>query len=200
MLVSKYINYNDLLITFWYPHIDKRQFIDTMSKFIVPLVLLYSLQLTGAFVPNNSKVTNTKLSSTVTNQAATTNWFPTEPATTQSNNGDSKKGKGKIASELASLSVEQLKAQILQLGATLDRGQAYNPTSGAYYSGTMSIAKKKVQELVSRAESSNIPTTLEEMEGEWELVFTTVPHGIFRSSPFFLAVQEAFEYAEDKGK
>ena len=31
-----------------------------------------------------------------------------------------------------------------------------------------------------------------------KLVFTTVKHGIFRSSPFFLAIQEAFDYAEEK--
>jgi len=30
------------------------------------------------------------------------------------------------------------------------------------------------------------------------LILTTVPHGIFRSSPFFLAIQEAYEYAETK--
>ena len=36
------------------------------------------------------------------------------------------------------------------------------------------------------------------MDGEWELVLSTVPHGIFRSSPFFLAIQEAYEYAESK--
>ena len=33
---------------------------------------------------------------------------------------------------------------------------------------------------------------MEDLDGEWELVFSTVKHGIFRSSPFFLAVQEAF--------
>lgn len=64
----------------------------------------------------------------------------------------------------------------------------------------MLIAKKKVEELVERADLNlNVPKRLEDMEGEWELVFTTVPHGIFRSSPFFLAVQEAFQYAEEKG-
>ena len=31
------------------------------------------------------------------------------------------------------------------------------------------------------------------MEGEWELVLSTVAHGIFRSSPFFLAIQESYE-------
>ena len=34
------------------------------------------------------------------------------------------------------------------------------------------------------------------IEGEWELVLSSVPHGIFRSSPFFLAVQEAFNAGE----
>lgn len=98
----------------------------------------------------------------------------------------------------------QLKAQILQLGAALDRGQAYNPTSGVYYSGTMVAARTKIRDLLKVADEmvedgivdSFVPTSLEEIQGEWELVLTTVPHGIFRSSPFFLAVQEAFSYGE----
>ena len=62
----------------------------------------------------------------------------------------------------------------------------------------MLAAKQKIQELVSRADPEvNIPKSLKDIEGEWELVLTTVPHGIFRSSPFFLAIQEAFEFAED---
>ena len=100
-----------------------------------------------------------------------------------------------------SLSTEQLKAQVLQLGAALDRGQAYNPTSGIYYSGTMSGAWRKIESLVEKADPDvNVPKTLKDLEGEWELVLTTVPHGIFRSSPFFLAVQEAFSFSEEKGK
>ena len=91
-----------------------------------------------------------------------------------------------------SLSTEQLKAQVLQLGAALDRGQAYNPTSGIYYSGTMSGAWRKIESLVEKADPDvNVPKTLKDLEGEWELVLTTVPHGIFRSSPFFLAVQRS---------
>lgn len=89
-----------------------------------------------------------------------------------------------------------LKAQILQLGAALDRGQAYNPTSGDYYKDRMDVARAKVEELV-RSFKGPLPTSLEDIRGEWELVFTTVPHGIFRSSPFFLAVQESFQYAEN---
>lgn len=96
-------------------------------------------------------------------------------------------------------SKEKLKTQILQLGAALDRGQSYNPTSGEYYSSSMDVARSKIQSLISLADvETNVPKSLEDIAGEWELVFTTVKHGIFRSSPFFLAVQEAFEYAEEK--
>ena len=88
-----------------------------------------------------------------------------------------------------------LRWEITQLGAALDRGQAYNPTSGEYYSATMSAAKAKIEALVAKERPAN---SLEDIAGEWELVLSTVPHGIFRSSPFFLAVQEAFQYAENK--
>ena len=98
----------------------------------------------------------------------------------------------------ATPSKSQLKTQILQLGAALDRGQSYNPTSGAYYASSMEVARSKIQTLIDSGDESNIPNKLEDIAGEWELVFTTVKHGIFRSSPFFLAVQEAFEYAEEK--
>jgi hypothetical protein len=37
----------------------------------------------------------------------------------------------------------------------------------------------------------NVSKILKDIEGEWELVLTTVPNGIFRSSPFFLAVQRS---------
>ena len=81
----------------------------------------------------------------------------------------------------------------------MDRGQSYNPTSGEYYKETMDVAKSKVLRLLEQF-PDRVPKNLEDMAGEWELVLSTVPHGIFRSSPFFLAVQEAFQYAEEKGK
>lgn len=95
--------------------------------------------------------------------------------------------------------LEKLKAQILQLGAALDRGQSYNPTSGSYYQDTMAQAKATIKKMVDQYPKPAM--TLQEMEGEWELVLSTVAHGIFRSSPFFLAIQESYEkYAEEKGK
>lgn len=86
--------------------------------------------------------------------------------------------------------VDTLKFQILQMGGALDRGQAYNPTSGEYYKERMDLAKSIVDELVSLAPP--LPTTLEEIDGEWELILATVRYGIFRSSPFFLAIQDAY--------
>jgi len=87
----------------------------------------------------------------------------------------------------------QLKLEVLQLAAALDRGQSYNPTSSDAYSQRMAIVTEKLEELI--AQSPPLPTSLEELDGEWELVFTNVKHGIFRSSPFFLAIQEAYASA-----
>ena len=86
--------------------------------------------------------------------------------------------------------VTRLKAQILHYGATLDRGQGYNPTSGDQYKGKMDAAIAKVDELVAR--STGAVADPAKLEGRWELVFSSVPHGIFRSSPFFLAIEEAY--------
>jgi hypothetical protein len=95
------------------------------------------------------------------------------------------------------VSVERLKIQLLQLGAALDRGQAYNPTSGSYYEENMNVARNKIEQLLDQAAeaatdaaaTSTVPNSLEDIDGEWELILSTVPHGIFRSSPFFLAIQ-----------
>jgi hypothetical protein len=69
----------------------------------------------------------------------------------------------------------------------MDRGQSYNPTSGEYYKERMDAARDKVKELCSCDWA--LPTSLDALDGEWELVLSTVPYGIFRSSPFFLAIQ-----------
>eukprot|EP00316_Scyphosphaera_apsteinii_P002225 CAMPEP_0119341630 /NCGR_PEP_ID=MMETSP1333-20130426/102874_1 /TAXON_ID=418940 /ORGANISM="Scyphosphaera apsteinii, Strain RCC1455" /LENGTH=306 /DNA_ID=CAMNT_0007353657 /DNA_START=46 /DNA_END=966 /DNA_ORIENTATION=+ len=90
------------------------------------------------------------------------------------------------------------KLKILQLAAALDRGQSFNPTSSDAYSERMSIMETWLRELI--AASPPLPTTLGELEGEWELIFTSVRHGIFRSSPFFLAIQEAYMRAGEPEK
>ena len=94
--------------------------------------------------------------------------------------------------EPAAESVGALKARILQFGATLDRGQGYNPTSGDQYKDRMDAARASVADLVA---AGSPPVTADGLAGDWELVFSSVPHGIFRSSPFFLAVEEAYRRA-----
>ena len=153
------------------------------SAFLKP-VQSFLLPKNDVTCSNTDRSSNTwSLSSTVTSPAAvpSSSWF------TDNDNDEQQPSKDK------------LKTQILQLGAALDRGQSYNPTSGEYYSSSMEVARSKIQSLISLADAeSNVPKSLDDIAGEWELVFTTVKHGIFRSSPFFLAIQEAFEYGEEK--
>ena len=143
----------------------------TFSLYVLAVVESWS----GVHTQSSKRSPATFLSSTVSST-----WFST-------NNDDAIVG-----------SPEKVKAQILQLGAALDRGQSYNPTSGSYYEESMNTARRKIEELLEVSDDK-IPSTLSEMDGEWELIFSTVPHGIFRSSPFFLAIQESYEYAEEKG-
>lgn len=95
-------------------------------------------------------------------------------------------------------SIESRKFELTQLGAMLDRGQAYNPTSGEYYKDRMEVARQRIDTFV-QLYPDKVPTKIQDIVGEWELVLTTVSNGIFRSSPFFLAIQEAFEkYSVEK--
>lgn len=101
---------------------------------------------------------------------------------------------------LVSDEITKLKYEIMQLGAALDRGQAYNPTSGEYYGTKMKFAKSKIENLIKSGSTRKRIESLDEINGEWELVLSTVPHGIFRSSPFFLAIQEAYAIAGEPEK
>jgi hypothetical protein len=89
------------------------------------------------------------------------------------------------------------KTALLIAGACLDRGQAYNPTSGEYYGERMNATKAMIEEFLEN-NPNKVPQSIKELEGEWELVLSTVPHGIFRSSPFFLAIQDSYEYAQEQ--
>ena len=84
----------------------------------------------------------------------------------------------------------EVKMRLLTLAAALDRGQSYNPTSSDAYSERMATMTATIEELV--ANTPALPTELSALDGEWELIFTNVAHGIFRSSPFFLAIEEAY--------
>lgn len=98
----------------------------------------------------------------------------------------------------SSIDLDRLGMEILQLGASLDRGQGYNPTSGSQYKKNMNVAREKIEAMI--ASKGSKPLTIENMDGEWELTISTVPHGIFRSSPFFLAIQDAYNLKNESDK
>ena len=86
--------------------------------------------------------------------------------------------------------VSKLKAAIFHFGATLDRGQGFNPTTGEQYKDRMDRAVSAVEALCATGAPDVTP---EKLKGRWELVFSSVPHGIFRSSPFFEAIYDSYE-------
>ena len=126
-----------------------------MIRIYSAIAILASLGGVYSFLqPSNvaSKHRSSSLSSTVASEAA----VPSSPWFTDSSDGGESK--------------EKLKTQILQLGAALDRGQSYNPTSGDYYSSSMDVARGKVQALISLADAeTNVPKSLDDIAGEWEV-------------------------------
>ena len=87
--------------------------------------------------------------------------------------------------------ISKLKAAIFHYGATLDRGQGFNPTTGEQYKDRMDRAVAAVEALCEKGGAPDV--TGEKLRGRWELVFSSVPHGIFRSSPFFEAIYDSYK-------
>jgi len=86
--------------------------------------------------------------------------------------------------------ITNIKGQILQVACAMDRGQLYNPQRSGAYEDRALKTKELVEDLITMGPP--LPDTMKAMDGEWELIYSTVKYGIFRSSPFFLAVQDAF--------
>jgi len=122
-------------------------------------------------------------------------WAPKAPVARPVSSLSSNADLTEASNSMTTQEVQNTKMKLVQLGAMLDRGQAYNPTSGEYYAERMQVARDEIETFL-KCNSNRVPTTMEDIEGEWELVLSTVPHGIFRSSPFFLAIQEAFDQGE----
>lgn len=87
----------------------------------------------------------------------------------------------------AAIDTAAVKAQILQVAALTDRGQRLNTLIAPTYQEKRGVMNELIESL-SAAQSGNAVTE-EALEGEWELVFSEVE--LFRSSPFFLAIEEA---------
>ena len=80
---------------------------------------------------------------------------------------------------------DEIKKQIYQIAAITDRGQRLNPFVSSMYQEKL----KEMEELIKSLECFNFEISEERLSGEWELIYSTVE--LFRSSPFFLAIEKA---------
>lgn len=85
----------------------------------------------------------------------------------------------------SALTIDQTKAQMLKLASLTDRGQRHNKLVSNAYTEEENRMKDLVEELVKNDSEISEQT----LEGSWELVYASVE--LFRSSPFFLAIENA---------
>ncbi len=81
--------------------------------------------------------------------------------------------------------IEELKKKIYQIAAITDRGQRLNKLIAPMYQEK----SKEMGKLIKSLENFNMEVSEEKLSGEWELIYSTVE--LFRSSPFFLAIEKA---------
>ena len=81
--------------------------------------------------------------------------------------------------------VHEGKKKLYQISAITDRGQRLNPFVSPMYQEKL----KEMEQLVNDLEKQNSEISEEKLSGEWELIYSTVE--LFRSSPFFLAIEKA---------
>ena len=81
--------------------------------------------------------------------------------------------------------IYEVKKKIYQISAITDRGQRLNPFISPMYQEKL----KEMEQLVNDLEKQNSEISEEKLSGEWELIYSTVE--LFRSSPFFLAIEKA---------
>ena len=82
-------------------------------------------------------------------------------------------------------SIDELKKHIYQIAAVSDRGQRLNKLISPIYEEK----SKEMEKIIKSLESFKFEVSKEKLSGEWELIFSTVE--LFRSSPFFLAIEKA---------
>ena len=81
--------------------------------------------------------------------------------------------------------IEEIKKKIYQIAAITDRGQRLNKLIAPLYQEKLN----EMEDLIKVLEINNSEITEEKLSGEWELIYSTVE--LFRSSPFFLAIEKA---------
>ena len=80
---------------------------------------------------------------------------------------------------------EKLKQEIYKLSALTDRGQRLNKLISPIYLEKLTEINKVINDLQDYSD----PISEELISGDWELIFSNVE--LFRSSPFFLAIENA---------
>lgn len=79
----------------------------------------------------------------------------------------------------------KIKEEIYKIAATTDRGQRLNKLVAPMYQEKISHIKKHIKDLAE----FNTEINEAKLSGNWELIFSNVE--LFRSSPFFLAIENA---------
>ena len=81
--------------------------------------------------------------------------------------------------------IEEIKTNIYKIAAVTDRGQRLNKLVAPMYEEKTN----EMGDLIEALKSFSFEISEKSLSGEWELIFSNVE--LFRSSPFFLAIEKA---------
>ena len=94
--------------------------------------------------------------------------------------------------------IGEIKSNIYKIAAVTDRGQRLNKLISPMYEEKAN----EMDKLIDALKDFSFEMSEELLSGEWELIFSNVE--LFRSSPFFLAIEKAlinaFSIARKKGE
>ena len=85
------------------------------------------------------------------------------------------------------LDKKEIKEKIYKISAKTDRGQRLNKLIAPMYQENLKEIRSLTKELIA----FNSEINEEKLNGDWELIFSDVE--LFRSSPFFLAIEKALD-------
>ena len=80
---------------------------------------------------------------------------------------------------------DEIKKKIFQIAAVTDRGQRLNKLIAPVYQEKLI----EMDDLIESLKIYSLEISEETLSGEWELIYSNVE--LFRSSPFFLAIEKA---------
>ena len=81
--------------------------------------------------------------------------------------------------------IEEIKSNIYKIAAVTDRGQRLNKLISPMYEEKAN----EMDQLIDALKDFSFEISEKLLSGEWELIFSNVE--LFRSSPFFLAIEKA---------